>query len=95
MNKIESASKELWSQSQGDANGVLRNAEGLKEYALATEAIVIIAEADSCNVPANTFATNGFACADQGKPPCNTTLVSVVNDFKRKEQAILQREEEN
>jgi len=69
--------------------------DGLKESNLAIEAIVIIAEADNCSVPANRFNTNGFACADQDKPPCNTTIVLAVNDFKIKEQAILQREEEN
>ncbi|RKO70779.1 hypothetical protein D7322_16045 [Sphingobacterium puteale] len=67
----------------------------LKEYRLVIEAIVIIAEADSCSVPAITFNTNGFACTDQDKPWSIATIVSAVKDFKRKEQAILQRGEEN
>ncbi|WP_286863387.1 MULTISPECIES: hypothetical protein [Sphingobacterium] len=67
----------------------------LKEYTLVIEAIVIIAEADSCCVPANTFATNEIAYTEQDKPRYIATIVSAFNDFKRKEQAILQREEEN
>lgn len=95
MNQIRSASKGLRSYPQRDANEVLRNTDSLKEYTLAIKGGVIIAQADNCSVPANTFNTNGFACTDQDKPRCIATIVSAVNDFKRKEQAILQRGEEN